>query len=239
MMPFQDRRAAGRALAKLLQQYRGQTDVLVLGLARGGVPVAAEVAAQLHAPLDVLVVRKLGAPGQPELAIGAIASGGVMLIHEGTLALHEDSSVLSAEVARQRAELRRREALYRNAHLPQSARDRAVILVDDGAATGASMRAAIRAIRERGARRVIAAVPVASTDALAALRSAADEVACVHAPTAFRSVGEWYEKFEQTSDAEVAALLCDARALPDTRPPQPSPSNAHGWSGSHRQSEDE
>ncbi|MET0658098.1 MAG: phosphoribosyltransferase family protein, partial [Steroidobacteraceae bacterium] len=160
MIPFTDRQAAGRVLGSMLLQYRDDKDLLVLGLARGGVPVAAEVAATLSAPLDVLVVRKIGAPGQPEFALGAIASGDVLSMNEEFTSSIARSPAIAAEIMRQRADLRRREALYRNERLPLDIRNRTVILADDGAATGASMRAAVQAARKRGASRVIAAVPV-------------------------------------------------------------------------------
>lgn len=211
MTKFFDRAAAGRSLGSLLSPYRGRDDVLVLGLPRGGVPVAFEISAILQAPLDVMVVRKLGAPGQPELALGALASGGVVVMNESVLGWFDDSAAVRAVVAHERTELARREALYRNERLPLDVRGRTVILVDDGAATGASMRAAILATRKLGASHVVAAVPVASADALAMMRAEADAVACLLAPSLFRSVGEWYERFDQTSDAEVATLLARAR----------------------------
>jgi putative phosphoribosyl transferase len=214
MTRFYDRAAAGRSLGALLAAYRGRDDVLVLGLPRGGVPVAAEVADTLQAPLDVLIVRKLGAPGQPELALGALASGGVIVINENVMSSFEDSPAvaLAGAIARERAELKRREALYRNDRLPLEVRGRTIILVDDGAATGASMDAAVRATKKLGARRIVAALPVASAHALRTLRAEADEVACILTPDAFQSVGEWYERFEQTSDTEVSTLLTRARA---------------------------
>jgi putative phosphoribosyl transferase len=214
MTRFYDRAAAGRSLGALLAAYRGRNDVLVLGLPRGGVPVAAEVADTLQAPLDVLIVRKLGAPGQPELALGALASGGVIVINENVMSSFEDSPAvaLAGVIARERAELKRREALYRNDRLPLEVRGRTIILVDDGAATGASMDAAVRATKKLGARRIVAALPVASAHALRTLRAEADEVACILTPDAFQSVGEWYERFEQTSDTEVSTLLTRARA---------------------------
>lgn len=214
MTYFYDRAAAGRSLAALLAPYRGREDVLVLGLARGGVPVAAEVADTLRAPLDVMIVRKLGAPGQPELALGAVASGGVIVINENVLSSFEDSPAVAvaAVIARERAEIKRREALYRNDRLQLEIHDRTIILVDDGAATGASMGAAVRATRKLGAKRIVVALPVASADAASRLRVEADEVACILTPDIFRSVGEWYERFEQTSDSEVSTLLARARA---------------------------
>lgn len=213
MKHFYDRAAAGRALGALLGAYRGREDVLVLGLPRGGVPVAAEVADTLQAPLDAMIVRKLGAPGQPELALGAMASGGVIVINENVLSSFESSpAAVAAVFARERAELKRREALYRNDRLPLEVRGRTIILVDDGAATGASMDAAVRATKKLAAKRIIVALPVASADALQTLRAEADEVACILTPAVFQSVGEWYQRFEQTSDTEVSALLARARA---------------------------
>lgn len=212
MNGFTDRAEAGRALAALLVPYGNRDDVIVLGLPRGGVPVAYEVAAALHAPLDVIVVRKLGAPGQPEFAVGAIASGGVSILNQDEAALVADSHYFRAEIARENRELKRREALYRNDRLPLSLKDRTVILVDDGAATGATMRAAVHAARKLAARRIIVAVPVAPAQSLEILRAEADEVVCTLAPAFFRSVGEWYREFEQTSDTEVSMLLARARA---------------------------
>ncbi len=213
MNTFSDRCAAGRTLGALLAQYTDRRDVLVLGLPRGGVPVAAEVAEMLHATLDVIVVRKLGAPGQPEVAIGAIAPGGVTIVNEAARSLFERTHALESEIARERTELRRREALYRNGRLPLDLRGRTVILVDDGAATGASMRAAVAIARRLGAQRVIAALPVAPPDTLAVLRDQCDEVVCACTPEAFRCVGEWYDHFEQISDTEVAAVLWKAHYL--------------------------
>ena len=223
MTRFQDRAAAGTALGALLVAYRGRDDVLVLALPRGGVPVAAEVAETLRAPLDVMIVRKLGAPGQPELALGALASGGVIFINENVLSAFDDLSAaaVASVVVRERAELRRRESLYHNDRLPLDIRDRTIILVDDGAATGASMGAAVRAARKLGAKRVVVALPVAAPDALLMLRHEADEVACILAPALFQSVGEWYQRFEQTSDTEVSTILAQARAHERRRPVSP------------------
>jgi predicted phosphoribosyltransferase len=206
MNRFADRTSAGRELGAMLAHYRGRR-IVVLGLPRGGVPVAFEVARAIEAPLDVLVVRKLGAPGAPEFALGAIASGGVTVMNSEAMELLRDSQQLSAEIARQQAELRRRELLYRHDRPPLSIKGKTCILVDDGAATGASMRAAIRAVRDMGARRVIAALPVASLTALDLLHAEADEVVCRIAPAALQSVGEWYCDFSQTTDQEVQTLL--------------------------------
>lgn len=212
MNRFSNRAEAGRMLASLLSAYCDRDDAVVLGLPRGGVPVAFEVATALHLPLDVMLVRKLRAPGEPELAIGAIASGGISILNDPVARLLEDRVQLRAEHQRQSIELRRRESLYRNGRLPLDIRRRTVILVDDGAATGASMRAAIRAARQMGAARVVAAVPVASSDAVRLMRDEADEVVCPFEPELFLSVGEWYRDFEQTDDTEVVALLAQSRA---------------------------
>ena len=208
---FFDRATAGRALGAELAEYRYRDDILVLGLPRGGVPVAAELAETLDAPLDVMVVRKLGMMGQPEFTIGALASGGNIIITNGILGACESPAMLLAEIARQRAELQRCEALYRNDHLPLDVRGRVVILVDDGARTGVKMRAAIRAVRKLHAKRVIVALPVASSSAFLALRDEADEMICLLTSADFHCVAEWYQAFEQTTDTEVATRLALAR----------------------------
>lgn len=210
MRQFADRAAAGRALADLLRQYQRQPDVLVLGLPRGGVPVAFEIAQSLHAPLDVMIVRKLGAPGQPELALGAVASGGVTVINESLLAWFEDPQAIERIEAAERIELERRERAYRGGRPPLTARGRTVILVDDGAATGATMRAAVRATRKLAAKKIVVALPVASTDAYQMLCREADEVICISTPATFYAVGQWYEEFTQTTDEEVTDLLARA-----------------------------
>ena len=206
--PFKDRRSAGRALADLLGSYRGDPTVRVFGLPRGGVPVAFEVAGALAAPLDVLIVRKLGAPGHEELAMGAIASGGVRIINERIAdELGVTESAIAAAVAQEERELERRELLYRNEHRPIDIDGRKVILVDDGLATGATMRAAIAATRHGGAAQIVVAVPCGSESTCRGLAGVADEVVCVVTPEPFYAVGMWYEDFTQTSDAEVRALL--------------------------------
>jgi putative phosphoribosyl transferase len=205
--PLADRASAGRELADALSAYRDRDDVLVLGLPRGGVVVAAEVAQALRAPLDAILVRKLGAPGQRELAIGAIAAGGVIVVNENILSATADAAEVQAEIQRQRAELNLRESLYRNGRLPLPIAGRTVILVDDGAATGATMLAAVRAVRKQQAKRIVVALPVASSDARRALSAEADEVTCLLQPSILRSVGEWYLNFDQTPDAEVCTLL--------------------------------
>ncbi|MFL6100537.1 MAG: phosphoribosyltransferase [Actinomycetales bacterium] len=203
---FDDRVDAGQALARLLSHYSGRPDVVVLGLARGGVPVAAEVAAALGAPLDVFVVRKIGAPGRPELAVGAIASGGASVWNDDVMAsLSIDRSSLDETVAAEQTELDRRERLYRGDRPRPPVEGRTVILVDDGLATGASMRAAVGAVRQLGAQTLIVAVPTAprGTD----LGPEVDEFVCAAMPSPFRAVASSYRRFPQTSDEEVRALL--------------------------------
>lgn len=207
---FVDRAAAGHQLAALLGEYGQKSNVVVLALPRGGVPVGFEIAQSLGAPLDVLVVRKLGAPGQPELALGAIASGGILVINEGALRWFRDSPAFETEVAAERAELHRRERVYRDDRPAQAVKDRTVVLVDDGAATGSSMQAAVRAVRKLGAREIIVALPVASDSACDKLREEADQVVCIRIPAFFAAVGQWYENFDQTSDDEVRDLLARA-----------------------------
>ncbi len=209
--PFADRRQAGRALAAKLAEYAGRDDVVVLGLPRGGVPVAYEVARALGAPLDVFLVRKLGVPGHEELAFGALGSGGVIVTNPHVVeSLGVDEATLRAVVAVEQAELDRREALYRAGRPAVPLAGRTVIVVDDGLATGASMRAAVAALRRRGPRRIVVAVPVAPPEACEALAEEADESICALTPRIFHAVGLWYEDFTQTSDPEVQALLGSA-----------------------------
>ena len=206
--PYLDRTDAGIRLAGHLAAYVGRADVVVLGLPRGGVPVAAEVARALGAPLDVFCVRKLGVPGEPELAMGAIATGGVVVVNEAVVAEISAPPELVAEVAAaERAELDRRERAYRGDRPPLPLAGRTVVLVDDGLATGASMRAAVRAVRSAGPARVVVAVPVAAAETCRSLEAEADEVVCPLAPEGFRSVGGWYEDFSTTSDDEVRRCL--------------------------------
>jgi predicted phosphoribosyltransferase len=210
-IPIADRKAAGQALAPLLNAYRGRADTLVLALPRGGVPVAYEIAMALGLRLDLMPVRKLGVPFHEELAMGAIASGGVRYLNTDVVNTHRiDGSTLEAAVERELKELNRRERAYRGDHPLPDLRDQQVILVDDGLATGATMRAAIQAVRDRGAARVIVAVPVAPSDTLAELREEVDEVACPFVPQWFSAIGCWYVDFSQVADHEVIDLLKNA-----------------------------
>ncbi len=213
MTIFQDRSQAGRELAWRLSTYADRPGALVLGLPRGGVPVAAEVAAALHLPLDVLVVRKLGVPGHEELAMGAVAAGGVRVLNDAIvrqLAIKPHTLERVTEV--ERAELLRREGRLRGGLQAVRLRGRVVVLVDDGVATGATMRSAVAAVRAAGAARVVAATPLASPEAEALLRHEADEVVCLQTPDPFVAVGHWYQHFPQTEDEEVRALLQEAEA---------------------------
>ena len=205
---FKDRIEAGRLLGEALQTYAGRGDVIVLGLPRGGVPVAAEVARSLGAPLDVCLVRKLGTPGHEELAMGAIASGGVRVLNEDVIrSLGISGRAIEAEAAREGAELTRRESLYRGQRPPLDARGRAVILVDDGIATGATMLAAARALRQMGPAAILVAVPVAPPSTLAGLEREVEGTVCLLPEESLIAVGYWYEDFRQTTDREVQACL--------------------------------
>jgi putative phosphoribosyl transferase len=205
---FADRAAAGRALAVALATYANRDDVVVLGLPRGGVPVAAEVALHLQAPLDVFLVRKLGVPGQEELALGAIASGGVVVINDEVVAdAGLEPAAIEDVIERETAELERREHVYRAGTPPLGVTDRIAIVVDDGLATGATMRAAATALRDRGAATIVAAVPVGTVRTAEELRRVADEVVCLCTPDPFQAVGRWYRDFRPISDAQVQALL--------------------------------
>jgi putative phosphoribosyl transferase len=204
---FQDRAQAGRLLAEKLAGFSGRPDVIVLGLPRGGVPVAFEVALRLKAPLDVFLVRKLGVPGHEELAMGAIASGQICILNDDVIqSLGISTEVIEKAMARECRELEKRELAFRLGP-PLELRDKAIILVDDGLATGATMRAAVMAARERHPARIIVAVPVAAPDTHQQFEGHPDEFVCVQTPANFEGVGQWYEDFTQTSDGEVRALL--------------------------------
>jgi erythromycin esterase-like protein/predicted phosphoribosyltransferase len=205
---FSDRREAGRVLAEKLAAYANRPDVLVLALPRGGVPVAYEVARALGAPLDVFVVRKLGVPGYEELAMGAVATGGVRVLNDQLVErLGIPEHIIDAVAARERRELARRERLYRGGRPPPDVRGRTVILVDDGLATGATMHAAIQALRQQNPARIVVAVPTASPETCEEMKARADDVICAITPEPFHAVGRWYQDFSQTTDEEVAALL--------------------------------
>ena len=205
---FQDRTDAGRQLAEELLSYAGRDDVIVLALPRGGVPVAFEVAQRLGVPLDVFVVRKLGVPGHEELAMGAIASGGVRVLNEDVLYVLPDAqSIVEMVTAIECEELKRRERDYRSDRPAPEVRGRNVILVDDGLATGATMRAAAAALRQQGAAKIIVAVPVGAPITCHEIKSVADDVVCLQTPDSFMGVGQYYEDFSQTTDEEVRDLL--------------------------------
>jgi len=210
-MLFRDRTEAGRRLAAKLTAYANCPDVLVLALPRGGAPVAYEVAQALHAPLDVFLVRKLGLPGHEELAMGAIASGGTRVLNEEVVSqLNIYEEVIEAVAAEEQQELTRRERAYRGERPAPNVHDRTVILVDDGLATGSTMRAAVAALRRQNPARIIVAVPVGSPETCAELEREADEVVCARMPEPFYAVGLWYDDFTQTTDEEVHDLLARA-----------------------------
>jgi putative phosphoribosyl transferase len=211
MRQFANRREAGQELARKLSKYAGRSDVILLALPRGGVPIAYEVALALKAPLDVFLVRKLGLPGREELAIGAIASGGIQILNEDIIdAVGLDRRMINLVVQQELKELQRREEQYRDARPAPDLRDRTVILIDDGLATGASMLAAVRGVRAQNPTRIIVAVPAGAPQAIELLQSQADEIVYVIAPDPFEGVGKWYEDFSQTTDEEVKFLLKEA-----------------------------
>jgi len=212
---FRDRRDAGRRLAKLLRGLKGEAGLVVLALPRGGVPVAYEVASELKVPLDVFLVRKLGLPGREEYALGAIASGGVRVLNpdlEGVVSL----SALERETRTQQVEMERQEALFRPGP-PVLLKDASVVLVDDGLATGSTMRAAVLGVRAHKPRTIRVAVPVGAPPVCEEFRALVDDVTCVLTPSPFISVGRWYEDFTQTTDQEVHTLLLKARASESAR----------------------
>jgi putative phosphoribosyl transferase len=212
-MIYRDRHEAGRALAEVLREYQDKPDVLVLALPRGGLPVASAIARELHLPMDVLVVRKLGLPWQPELAAGAIAPGGIIVRNPQVMALFRDlDKTLEDVAARELKELERREGVYRAGRPVLDVRNRIVILTDDGIATGATMEAAVRAMRALHARTIVVAVPVAPPDTVAMLSRLADRVVCPNQPEPFVAVGRWYEEFPQLTDEEVIAILAQSPA---------------------------
>lgn len=209
---FRDREEAGRALAHELRHLANEPDLLVLALPRGGVPVGYEVARALDVPMDVFLVRKLGVPGHPELAMGAIGTGGVRVLNDDVLEMLRITPEMIDEVARrEEIELDRREREYRGDRPEPHIRGRTVVLVDDGLATGSTMRAAAQAVRAAGPRRLIVAVPVGAAETCDLLRQDADEVVCAITPEPFQAVGLWYRNFDQTTDDEVQAILAEVR----------------------------
>jgi len=207
-LPFENRIQAGRLLAQALAKYANRPDVIVLALPRGGVPVGFEVAQTIGASLDIMLVRKLGTPGHEELAMGAIASGGVSVLNSDLIArLHIGPELIEAATKIEQQELERREKAYRGDHPSPVVQNRHVILVDDGLATGASMRAAVAALKQRHPASIVVAIPVAPPDTVEMLREEADKVICLAMPEPFLAVGRWYEDFSQTSEDEVKSLL--------------------------------
>lgn len=207
-LPFDNRTQAGRLLGQALLHYAGREDIIVLALPRGGVPVAFEVVKAINAPLDLMLVRKLGTPGQEELAMGAIAPGEVRVLNpEIVHSLRISEEIIEAVAKRERKELDRRQRAYRGDRPPPQVQGRCVILVDDGLATGATMRTAIKAIRQQQPSRIVVAVPVAPADTVQTLREEANEVVCLATPEPFWAIGSWYREFPQTSDEEVKDLL--------------------------------
>jgi putative phosphoribosyl transferase len=210
-LAYRDRRHAGVELAERLTKLKGRDDLVVVALPRGGVPVAYEVARRLNAPLDVFLVRKLGLPGHPELAMGAIASGGVRVLNEDVVSWFGIPETAIDHVGREeQAELERRERAYRDGRPPIDLRDRVVLLIDDGLATGSTMRAAVEAVRAHAPKRIIVAVPVGSPDTCREFADVADEIVCARTPDRFAAVGQWYRDFSQTTDEEVRQLLNSA-----------------------------
>lgn len=213
LLPYKDRKSAGDKLAHALESYRGRRGLLVVGLLRGGVPVAARIAEALNVSLDVMIVRKLGTPGHEELAMGAIASGGIRVVNDEVVRyMRIDEETVESVAARESEELERREKMYRRKYKRISLKNRVVVLVDDGLATGTTMMAAVQAARQEGASMLIVAVPVAPKDTIHALSRFADEIICLKTPEPFSGVGMWYVNFTQTTDDEVIELLRQARS---------------------------
>jgi predicted phosphoribosyltransferase len=210
--PFRDRVHAGKILAERLRAYANRPDVLVLALPRGGVPVAHEVAKALHVPMDVFLVRKLGVPGHEELAMGAVASGGVRVINDDVVrSLGIPDAAIDRVASKELIELSRREQAYRGTRPEPDIRGRTIILVDDGLATGSTMRAAVQALRTRQPAKIVVAVPIAASETCDALAREVDEMVCAVTPEPFYAVGLWYDDFDQTSDDDVRALLAENR----------------------------
>jgi predicted phosphoribosyltransferase len=210
--PFRDRKEAGRVLAQKLNAYANRPDVIVLALPRGGVPVAYYVARELNAPLEVFLVRRLAVPDNEEYTMGAIALGGVRVLDDEVVrALGVQKSTINAVAVREQQELKRQELLYRSDHPPHDVRGRTVILIDEGFATSATMRAAIKALRAHHPARIVVAVPAAPADACQALRSVADDVICAVTPESVRAVGDWYDEFEDIIDEDVTDLLAKSK----------------------------
>lgn len=212
---FANRTEAGKLLADALSGYTGRSDILILALPRGGVPVAYEVAKALSAPMDLWLVRKLGVPGQEELALGALVGKNIRVLNYDIIdLLNIDETVIDTIVAREQAELERRNRLYRQGKPPPAIEGKTIIIIDDGLATGATMRVAISSLRQAGAARIIAAVPVGAASTCDKIEEEADELICLHTPEPFYGVGQWYNDFSQTSDDEVRALLNNAATNP-------------------------
>ena len=208
---FRDRADAGRQLAERLNNYANRDDAIVLALPRGGVPVGFEVAKRLHVPLDVFVVRKLGVPGYEELALGAIASGGVRVLNQDVVCILPDADqIVEAVTANELMEMERREHAYRDDRPPLDVRGRTIILIDDGLATGATMHAAVQALREQEPAKIVVAIPVCAPETCRETQKIADEVVWLYAPEWFHGVGQFYDDFSQTSDDEVRQLLAEA-----------------------------
>jgi predicted phosphoribosyltransferase len=229
---FKNRSHAGQLLARALMQFAHRQDVVVLALPRGGVPVGFEIAEALDVPLDIMVVRKLGVPWFEELAMGAVARGGMVVSQEIVQKFRITEQVLEQTAERERKEVERREQLYRAGRIPLDLRDHTVILVDDGLATGASMKAALDATRRAHPAQIVIAVPVGAADTCRNFAALADDVICLLTPESFRAVGMWYEDFTQTDDQEVMQLLAQSRhPRPAPQPVSPSPMGRDGQTG--------